>query len=62
MREVTIKQLRSNLSLELESVPFVITRQGKPVAKCTQYTESVHNAKESVHSEGEPRGDRKSVV
>lgn len=60
MRQVTIKQLRDNLSKELESVPFIITKNGKPLAKCTQCelgdvvgdvptVESVQSSPESVH-------------
>ena len=38
MRKVSIKKLQSNLSKELESLPFTITRAGKKVkiVICTQ--------------------------
>ena len=60
MRHVTIKELRSNLSKELESVPFIITSRGKAVAKCTLPDDpgpakctpdgqSVHSESPSVH-------------
>ena len=35
MRQVSIKELRKALGQELESLPFVITKRGIPIAKCT---------------------------
>ena len=50
MRQVTIKELRSNLAKELENLPFEVTRKGTPIAEvyttgvigCTPSTSGVH--------------------
>ena len=39
MREVSIKALRKSLSSELGNLPFIITKRGVPIAKCTPYGE-----------------------
>ena len=39
MREVSIKALRKSLSSELGNLPFVVTKRGVPIAKCTPYVE-----------------------
>lgn len=36
MRQVTIRQLRANLSAELKNLPFEITKNGLVVGLCTQ--------------------------
>ena len=36
MRKVSVRDLRANLSHELCKLPFVITRNGKEIAMCTQ--------------------------
>jgi len=40
MREVSIKLLRKSLSSELGNLPFIITKRGVPIAKCTPYVKS----------------------
>ena len=39
MRKVNIRQLRSNLAKELSNLPFVITKNGKPIAKVNKRPE-----------------------
>ncbi len=39
MRNINIRKFRANLSRELESLPLVITKKGKPVAVIEGLTE-----------------------
>lgn len=48
MREINIRQLRANLSKELENLPFAITRNGKIIG---YVQESVHNTDDSGDSQ-----------
>jgi len=51
MRQISIKELRANLSTELNNLPFVITRKGKIIAEVGVHlkTKAVKKTESSVH-------------
>ena len=55
LRKVSVRDLRANLSHELCKLPFVITRNGKEIAMCTQISGLRDLEKKSVHNSEKKR-------
>lgn len=65
MRQISIKQLRSNMSKEMGNLPFEVTEHGKVIAvMCTKYGYTCHDSEliplKGVHKGGNEDKPRKT--